>query len=185
MLPCMNSKVCGNVSVDPKQAKMFAEVFVCPSCYSLAESVDAKLRADVKRMELMVREAIRIALVEGKLSPAAASLDDLPKTELLKEIVRLSEKKDARSVRPPPVRLQARLHLPRVSRRARGEDRLERGERRLARRRPRADRSVRLRDRQVPELFQAHHARNARSPSGASREPTRRLLEDPRELTVP
>jgi hypothetical protein len=184
MLPCMNSKVCGNTSVDPKQAKMFAEVFVCPACYALAESVDAKLRADVKRMELMVREAIRIALVEGKLNPAAAALDDLPKTELLKEIVRLSEKKDARPIRPSPVRLQARLHLPGVPRGPRREDGLECGERRLARRRPRADRPVGLRDRQVPELLPAPHARDARSPSRASREPARRLLEDPGELTA-
>jgi hypothetical protein len=96
MLNCLNCQT----PTQPDAAKLFAEVFVCPRCYELAERAEQRCVADLRRLQLMVREAIRVALVEGKLHPGVASLEELPKAELLREIVRLSEKKDGR---PPPV----------------------------------------------------------------------------------
>lgn len=97
-LPCMN---CQQL-VPEKDGKIFAQVFVCSVCYAVAESLHNKCEAELRRMQLLLKEAIRIALVEGKLKLGPATpLDDVPKEELLKMIVQLTENKNGdRSTRP-------------------------------------------------------------------------------------
>lgn len=100
-LSCMNCKK----QVLQQDAKIFASVYVCSSCYDKAERIYAKCEAELRRLLLMLREAIRIALVEGRLQFAEGKpLEEVPKAELLKMIVELSGKKekiDAASSGPP------------------------------------------------------------------------------------
>lgn len=91
-LPCMNCRR----HVDQAAGHVFAEVFVCPECFKMAEHLYTKCDAELRRLQLLLREAIRIALVEGKLQlgPARA-LEEIPKSELLTMIAELTEKKNA------------------------------------------------------------------------------------------
>jgi hypothetical protein len=97
MLPCMNCQE----MVDPKSAKFFAGVFVCPGCFGLADRFYQKGAEDLKGLLLMLQESIRVALVRGELKLGTAEpLRDLSKKEVLEQIVKLREKMDAR--RSPP-----------------------------------------------------------------------------------
>ena len=96
-IPCMNCRK----EVEQQDGKVFAEVFVCPTCYELAGRLYDRCEGELNRLLLMLREAIRIALVEGKLQYGPAlPLDEVPKAELLKMIVELTEKKNAASRSP-------------------------------------------------------------------------------------
>lgn len=87
-ISCMN---CGK-AVSEKSSKIFAEVFVCADCYQLADRLYRKCEGELKRLLLLLKEAVRVALVEGKLKYGQASDAEVPKEELLKMIVQLSEK---------------------------------------------------------------------------------------------
>ncbi len=91
-IPCMNCKR----QVAQDQGRVFAEVFVCPDCHKMAESLYNRCDGELRRLLLMLRELIRIALVEGKLQLGPAmSNEEIPKAELLKMITELAEKKNA------------------------------------------------------------------------------------------
>lgn len=97
-IPCMNCRQ----EVDQKDGKVFAEVFVCPVCYEMAERLYKRCDGELNRMLLLLREAIRIALVERKLQYGPAlPLEEVPKADLLKMIVELTEKKNAAAPRHP------------------------------------------------------------------------------------
>lgn len=89
-IPCMNCKR----QVTEDQGRVFAEVFVCADCHKMAESLYNRCDGELRRLLLMLRESIRIALVEGKLQlgPALTN-EDIPKAELLNMISELTEKK--------------------------------------------------------------------------------------------
>jgi len=90
-MPCMNC----HLPTTEEDAKVFAEVYVCSACHTIAERLFFKCEGELKRMLLVLKEAIRIALVEGKLQYGPERpLEDIPKGELLKMIVQLSEKKN-------------------------------------------------------------------------------------------
>lgn len=95
-LPCMNC----TTPVSPEEAKIFAEVFVCPTCFKVAECLYNKGSADLRALLSMMKEAIRIALIEGRLQLSEQSLQDVSKTDLLRAIVDLQEKHDASRGRP-------------------------------------------------------------------------------------
>ena len=90
-LPCLNCKA----AVDPAQAKVFAGVFCCPTCYLVAQRLEERCTRELKMLLITQREAIRIALIEGKLvlGPAEANRE-LSKQEVFQEIVRLQEGAD-------------------------------------------------------------------------------------------
>jgi hypothetical protein len=91
-----NSLRCLNCSkhVAEKDARIFAEVYVCSPCSDMAERLYHRCEGELRRMLLLLRESIRVALVEGRLHYGAAeSSQDISKEELLKMIVQLSEKK--------------------------------------------------------------------------------------------
>jgi hypothetical protein len=98
--PCLNCKT----EVSQEKAKVFAGVFVCPDCYTKAERLYNKCEGELKQLLLVLKEAIRVALVKGALQYNPASpLDEVPKDELLEMIVKLTEKKDASSSEQPQV----------------------------------------------------------------------------------
>ena len=95
MDPSVNNLTCMNCQTVVRQAdaRVFAEVYVCPTCYAVAEQMYKRLEVELRRMLLMSKEAIRVALVQGKLHLPAGGLEEVSKEEVLKMIVQLSEKK--------------------------------------------------------------------------------------------
>lgn len=90
-MPCLNC----NKSVSQPEGNIFAGVFVCQECYERASRLHHRLEMELRKMLMMSREAIRIALVEGKLHFGTEQARDISKEELLKMIVKMSEKNNA------------------------------------------------------------------------------------------
>ena len=60
-----------------------------------------RCEGELNRLLLLLREAIRIALVEGKMQfGPALPMDEIPKADLLKMIAELTEKKNVTSRSP-------------------------------------------------------------------------------------
>lgn len=89
-LPCLNC----HESVEGKDAKFFAGAFCCPVCFERAERLDHSLQAELKRLFVLTRESIRIALIEGKLHFGDGSNEEVSKTDLMRQMVRLEEIRD-------------------------------------------------------------------------------------------
>lgn len=92
-LACMN---CGKATPE-SDAKVFAEVFVCSTCFTMAERVFHRLEGELRRLLLVSKEAIRVALIQGKLHFELTEEKDIPKDELLRMIMQFSEKKNAKA----------------------------------------------------------------------------------------
>jgi len=90
-MECLNCRK----QVDPGKAKLFAEVFVCSECYALAESMYTRMQREMRQLLVLSREAIREALVQGRFHPTQQDKEGISKAELLREIIKLSEVKDA------------------------------------------------------------------------------------------
>lgn len=86
-------------NVDTGEAKLFAEVFCCPDCFTIAERTYHRLEAELRKLLVMSKETIRIALIEGKLHLAPGENKDVSKEDLLQMIVQMSEKKNAHESR--------------------------------------------------------------------------------------
>lgn len=101
-LPCMNCKK----PVEQDQGKFFTQVYVCETCYTLAQRFHDKLERELKNLLLLSKEAIRVALVQGKFHLSEASLQDISKKEVLEEILRMEGLKNsphAKAVECPPI----------------------------------------------------------------------------------
>lgn len=71
---------------------MFAQVYICDSCFTIATRMEQQIDSQLRRMQVFLRESIRVALVEGKLNLATASgVEEVPKADVLRMIVKLSE----------------------------------------------------------------------------------------------
>lgn len=89
-LPCLNCKK----PTPEGDAKVFAEVFVCSACHGMAERLFQRLEGELRRLLLLSKETIRVALVEGKLHFEHTNEREVPKDELFKMILQFSEKKE-------------------------------------------------------------------------------------------
>jgi hypothetical protein len=78
--------------VPDEDGRVFAEVFVCASCYTIAERLYHRLEAELRRLLAMSKETIRIGLIEGKLSFESAPAEEVSKAELLQMIVKMQER---------------------------------------------------------------------------------------------
>lgn len=91
-LTCLNCQT----AVEQQDAKVFAGVFLCPTCYLFAERLYRRGERELKQLLLVLQDAIRIALVEGRLVPMeGGTLDDIPKDQLINSLVSLQEKRNA------------------------------------------------------------------------------------------
>lgn len=90
-LPCMN---CHQPTTEA-DGKVFAEVFVCTTCHTMATRLYQRLEIELKKLLAISKESIRLSLVQGKLHYGTAEEEEPSKQELLKMIVQFSEKKDA------------------------------------------------------------------------------------------
>lgn len=71
--------------------KLFAEVFCCDSCFTLAARFMERVEQDLVFLRVMMKEAIRQGLLEGKLQFSVESLADVPKQDLLTRLAELAE----------------------------------------------------------------------------------------------
>jgi hypothetical protein len=84
--------------VTQEAAMFFDGVFVCPICHTMAESLYKKSNRELNDLLLMLKEGIRIALVEGRLQFRENADGELSKKEVLEAVVRLQEMSDARKL---------------------------------------------------------------------------------------
>lgn len=82
MLPCVNCKK----DVDPDTAKFFGKIFICDDCYRIAERLYARGEQELKMLLLVLRESIRLAIVQGNLQFSLQQLEDMDKEDLLSHL---------------------------------------------------------------------------------------------------
>lgn len=87
-LRCMNCKE----GVGPDEGRLFAEVFVCTTCFAMAERVHSRCLQELKMLQMVLREAIRVALVEGRLQFPTGPDVEVSKRDVLQAILQLTEK---------------------------------------------------------------------------------------------
>jgi hypothetical protein len=70
-------------------------------CFSVAERLEARATEELKSLLTIQREAIRVALLERRLTLGPAEpTRDLTKKEVLEQVIQLAEKADAHRTRP-------------------------------------------------------------------------------------
>jgi hypothetical protein len=89
-LSCMNCKRL----VEPSRAKLFAEVFVCEDCHTMAVHFWDKLDRELRYLLVMAKESIRLALLEGKFSFPEGGAQEVSKREVLQAILRMQEARE-------------------------------------------------------------------------------------------
>lgn len=89
----MDSLKCLNCSepVPAEEAKVYAQVFVCPTCYDRAERLFKRSEKELKMLLTMLQEAIRVALIEGRLHFEAVKVEDVSKVDLMKALVGMED----------------------------------------------------------------------------------------------
>jgi len=97
-LPCMNCKT----PVKHDAAKLFQGVFVCGGCHEIATRAFTRLERELKMMLTLASETIRLALIEGRLQLGPAESGDIPKSELMRSLIELAEKRQKKDVKEVP-----------------------------------------------------------------------------------
>jgi hypothetical protein len=92
--------------------KIYAEVLVCGDCFFIASRFEERILKELKALQLVAREAIRIGLVQHQLAFGQADpMRDLSKKEVLEQMLKMMEMRDAKrpvtqrsdsSQQPPP-----------------------------------------------------------------------------------
>jgi hypothetical protein len=77
--------------------RIYAEVFVCGDCFFIASRFEERILKELKALQLVAREAIRIGLVQHQLSFGKADpMKDLSKKEVLEQMLKMMEMRDAK-----------------------------------------------------------------------------------------
>lgn len=107
MLPCMNCRK----EVSEEDARFFggdslflgggSAVFVCPLCFQMADHFYRNGRRELEQLLTLLRESIRIALIEGRLHFGEGHPKDVSKADLFQEIVKMETYRDAHCHRSP------------------------------------------------------------------------------------
>ena len=99
MLTEMNSLSCMNCKIPVRSGagEFFGQVFVCSACFDVAEHFYERLQRELGQLLTLGKEAIRVALVEGRFHLATRGAGDISKRELLEEILRLDQARERRS----------------------------------------------------------------------------------------
>ena len=88
MLPCVNC----HKDIEPDEAKMFAEVLVCPDCYVIAERLYERGNKELRIMLTELKEMIRLALVKGELQFMQQQTEEqTPSEDMMKRFARLAQ----------------------------------------------------------------------------------------------
>lgn len=85
---------CFNCKKDAgEQGKIFAEVYVCEDCYAQATHFYMRLEKELKHLQLMAKEAIRISLLEGTFRFPEGTGSDTSKQAVLERIISMEERR--------------------------------------------------------------------------------------------
>jgi coenzyme F420-reducing hydrogenase delta subunit len=93
MLPCVNCKK----EVEPDQAKMFAEVLVCPDCYTIAERLYERGNIELRMMLTVLKEALRLTLIRGELQFLQQQTEENKSEEVMKRFAKMAKEIQAKS----------------------------------------------------------------------------------------
>lgn len=107
-LHCMNCKK----EVLAAEAKLFAQVFVCPDCFTQAEHFWLRLDMELRYLQTMAKESIRLALVEGKFSFPEGVASDISKRDVLQAIIEMHEARENKETSCPSTTDQSIPMLP-------------------------------------------------------------------------
>jgi len=78
--------------VSQQDGRFFAEVFVCPGCYRVAETLHNRAQQELKLVLVMMRDAIRLSLLQGQLQfKTPEQLSEAPSGEIVKQMASLVE----------------------------------------------------------------------------------------------
>lgn len=94
-LPCMNCKQ----PVATTDGKLFSEVFLCVSCHTQAKHFWEKLDKELRYLQVMAKESIRLALLEGKFNLPEGPSGTPSRRDVLEEALRMEESRE-RKERP-------------------------------------------------------------------------------------
>lgn len=98
-LPCMNCKQ----EVAPDEAKFFAECFLCPSCYLIAERTMQQGQRELHYLLLSLKELLRLAIIRGELRlPPAAESTTERKMNVVDTLVELAQHHKEQEPCPTP-----------------------------------------------------------------------------------
>lgn len=79
--------------IPPNKGEFFMEVFVCPDCKCVAERVYERSQQDVKHLLLLMKEVIRMALMEGRLQfQDPKQVEEVSRSDLISRLAELAEK---------------------------------------------------------------------------------------------
>lgn len=85
-LNCLNCKC----EVGSDEAKIYAQVFLCPDCFRIAERLHQRGEQELKMMMLVLKESIRVAALRGELQFRGMQPEDIPKEDLVSHLARLA-----------------------------------------------------------------------------------------------
>ena len=112
-LPCMNCKK----DVPQDEAKLFAQCFVCPDCFTMAERIVEHGQRELQQLLTTLKELVRLAIVRGELSFSELP-PDMPttdRTSVIDAIAELARKKEDEC--PTPRRRSTRKRSRKTTRR--------------------------------------------------------------------
>jgi hypothetical protein len=100
-LPCLNCQQ----EVAPDEAKFFAECFLCPSCYLIAERTLQQGQRELHYLLVSLKELVRLAILRGELRlPPAAEQATERKMNVVDALVELAQHQKVQPCLTPPSR---------------------------------------------------------------------------------
>jgi hypothetical protein len=91
-----------NKDVGSDEAKFFAQVFVCPTCYEIAERLFVKGEQELKMMLVMLKECIRLAIIKKELQFSVQNVEDMPRKDLFTELATLAQEARQEAIKNQP-----------------------------------------------------------------------------------
>jgi lipopolysaccharide biosynthesis regulator YciM len=88
-LPCMNCKK----PTAAAGARVFDGVWVCAACGEIAQRTFDRIQQDLRRLTTLAKEAIRVAIMEGRLHLAEGAADETASAGVLQRIMKLDEER--------------------------------------------------------------------------------------------
>jgi hypothetical protein len=80
--------------VSDSQAKVIFKVFVCPTCFTVAEAIYRRSEQGVQHALIILKDILHQQLVDGKLQLPEKQPEVMSHTEVMRMIVRLQEAYD-------------------------------------------------------------------------------------------
>ena len=100
-LPCLNCQQ----EVAPDEAKFFAECFLCPACYLIAERTLQQGQRELHYLLVSLKELVRLAILRGELRlPPAAEQATERKMNVVDALVELAQHQKVQPCLTPPSR---------------------------------------------------------------------------------